>query len=370
MSSKPQPQTAVATTRTPGFDVARALAVLGMVVVNYEAKLGASERGPAWLVWMTDRLGGRAAALFVLLAGVGISLRSRKARTGEGGSMSFERRALLKRAFVLFIVGLLNLHMWDWDILHFYGLYLLLAVLVLGSRAAVLWIVALAFVVGAAVLQLRFDYHYEVDFWTPIGMALDLGFNGLHPVFPWMAFLLVGMWLGRLDLRDRAVRNRVLALALAVAAAGELLDAFSLSIAAALGLAEGPAQLLNSWPRPPTPAYVLAAGGAAVAMVCLAISVTQPRAEARWVIALVATGQMAFSLYIAHAVAIVVPQQHGLLDEAPLVVSMVYAFAFYAVAVVSSVWWRRRFAQGPLEALIRQITGRTESAPWGGALIR
>jgi len=33
------PHNAVATSRTPGFDVARALAILGMVLVNYKGKL-------------------------------------------------------------------------------------------------------------------------------------------------------------------------------------------------------------------------------------------------------------------------------------------------------------------------------------------
>ena len=34
------------------------------------------------------------------------------------------------------------------------------------------------------------------DFWTIEGFLRHSLFNGWHPVFPWAAFLLWGMWLG------------------------------------------------------------------------------------------------------------------------------------------------------------------------------
>ena len=58
--------------RLAGLDIARALAVFGMVVVNFKIVLGAAQAGPSWLVSVTDLLDGRAAATFVLLAGVGL----------------------------------------------------------------------------------------------------------------------------------------------------------------------------------------------------------------------------------------------------------------------------------------------------------
>ena len=61
-------------TRVIGVDVARAAAVFGMVVVNFKTVMVVESAGPDWLVWMTGLLDGRAAATFVVLAGVGISL--------------------------------------------------------------------------------------------------------------------------------------------------------------------------------------------------------------------------------------------------------------------------------------------------------
>lgn len=85
---------AVATARTPGYDVARALAILGMVLVNYKLRTDAEERAIGWPLWLANLLDGRAAALFVVLAGLGISLRSRRAREKPAEHLGFERGAL------------------------------------------------------------------------------------------------------------------------------------------------------------------------------------------------------------------------------------------------------------------------------------
>lgn len=112
--------------------------------------------------------------------------------------------------------------------------------------------------------------------------------------------------------------------------------------------------------------YYITATGIAVAVICVCIAVAQRHADRLWVAALVATGQLAFTLYIAQAVAILIPLQHGFLMNGSLALSIGYSLAFYLVAVAGSVWWRRRWPYGPLEGLIRQMTGRIAPGPWGG----
>ncbi len=360
---------AAATARMPGYDVARAIAIFGMVQVNFESMMHLEKHAePAWLNWATERIEGRSAALFVMLAGVGIALRTRKAR--ETGVYREERVALLKRAAVLFVVGLLNVHLWEWDILHFYGLYLGLAALLLGARSRTLAVWTGACVAAAAYFQLEFSYDLELELWSWPGMLLDLVFSGVHPVFPWMAFLTLGMILGRVDLRERETRRRVFTLGLAAAALGELADTMVRRAPDVLDYDSDTLQLMFGWPRPPSPAFVLAAAGTSVCVICLLIGVTEPRPTSRWVVALMATGQLAFTLYVAHTLAILLPIEHGYFAHADLLDALGYAFAFNLVAVFVSLWWRRRWSHGPLEALIRQLSGRTEPAPWGGALLR
>ncbi len=55
----------------------------------------ASENGPAWLVWLVGLFDGRAAATFVILAGVGISMLSRKGRIAQD-----QERVLRERSFL------------------------------------------------------------------------------------------------------------------------------------------------------------------------------------------------------------------------------------------------------------------------------
>lgn len=367
MTSLP-PATHVATARTPGYDVARALAILGMVLVNYKLRTDAEERASGWALWTSNLIDGRAAALFVVLAGLGIALRSRRAREDPDEHLGYERRALMKRAAVLFAAGMLNLHLWEWDILHCYGLYLVAAAWLLTAPGWLLGLLAVACTAVAQVLQVRFDYDATIDVWTPKGFVSDLFFNGVHPFFPWMSFLLLGMWLGRVDLRQQRPRRWILAIAVTVAAMGEITDTVVGRAWVWLGLDDATAAMLSSWPKPPQALFVVTAAAVAVAAICLCVAVTEPRTRAPWVLALTATGQLAFTIYIAHTIAIEIPLSHGLLEQASIGETVAYALAFYAAAVAASLWWRRRFRYGPLEAFIRQVTERSGPAPWGGAL--
>src|SRR5690348_16316813 len=67
------------TGRILGYDVARSLALLGMIVVHFGLVMAADPARPAWSAWIMHGLDGRAAATFVILAGVGLTLRSRRA---------------------------------------------------------------------------------------------------------------------------------------------------------------------------------------------------------------------------------------------------------------------------------------------------
>ena len=40
------------------------------------------------------------------------------------------------------------------------------------------------------------------DFWSPSGFIRNLFYNGFHPVIPWAAFMLFGLWYGRQNLYD------------------------------------------------------------------------------------------------------------------------------------------------------------------------
>lgn len=342
--------------RVKGFDVARALAILGMILVNTRGKLDAYASDFEWLVWASNRIEGKSAALFVVLAGIGVSLRTRRARAQPHRLLRGEQVALAQRAAILFGLGILMLPVWSWDILHFYGVYLALAAVWLGVRDRTLLLLALAFVLGEVALFTAFDWWADRKVFTPRGVVRDIFFNGLHPLFPWMAFLLVGMWLGRRDLADRRFRRRLLVVASVVFIAVELLDAAARPGDDGRLIAWEHVEWLRTWPRPARPMFVLCGLAFAIATVCACLELAERFEHRRPILVLVATGQLAFTIYVLHVAAAVIPVRLGLFPGAALEHAMLYGLVFFVLAAAGSVAWRRRFTYGPLEGLLRRLT--------------
>lgn len=122
-SSPPRSPTA----RLIGLDVARGLAVLGMIAVH------AGAGG-----WPQQLAAGRAAALFAVLAGVSIALMSGGTRPHE--NLAAARVRIAVRAVLLFLLGLAlsSLQVPAMVILAFYGVLFLVALPLLRLRAAAL----------------------------------------------------------------------------------------------------------------------------------------------------------------------------------------------------------------------------------------
>jgi uncharacterized protein len=361
-----------ASTRTPqlsarveGFDLARALAFLGMVFVNFRVSIADERSGPRWLVWLVTRLDGRASATFVVLAGVGIALVSRRAReSGDGAALAAVRGLLLRRAAFLFVVGLLYWPLWPADILHYYGAYIAIGAMLLDAPGHRLWTIALVLTGAfALLLVLGLDYSAGWDwetltyhgFWTPSGFARNLLYNGFHPILPWLAFLLVGMWLGRRDVHDLAAWRRLALCGIATAALAETTSWLLVRAASSHLDQADAAAVFGTAPMPPMPFYMLAATATAVAVIALSVLAARRHAVACWLKPLVATGQLALTLYVAHVVIGIVPLEAlGFLEgRRSVTFSVGWASAFCTGAILFADLWRRRFARGPLEMLMR-----------------
>jgi uncharacterized membrane protein YeiB len=146
-----------------------------MVAVNFKVLMGAGGSGTEWLVFAAGLLDRRAAATFVVLAGVGILLMMNKARLEANVHQTLtNRKTLLKRALFLFVVGLLDTPLWPADILHFYGLYIAIAVMFLTLRVRSLVAIActLIFVFAVLVFVLAYEQGWNWEtlqysgFWT------------------------------------------------------------------------------------------------------------------------------------------------------------------------------------------------------------
>jgi uncharacterized membrane protein YeiB len=89
---------------------------------------------------------------------------------------------------------------------------------------------------------------------------------------------------------------------------------------------------------------------------CLIVATARPRW--RVVRALVATGQMAFTWYVAHillGLGFVVAMGWDRAASAPL--GLLAGMAFFGLAVAVSTVWKSFVRHGPLEWLLRRVAG-------------
>ena len=175
--------------RIIGIDVARALAIIGMVIVNFKVVLG--EEGKNWIKLLASVFDGKASATFVVLAGVGIALGTNSAiRNNDLSKLRMAQIKITKRALLLFIIGLSYMVIWQADILHFYGIYMLLTLLLIRSAPQHILMWAAAVILTYPFLLYWFDYETGwnldtleyLDFWEFDGFLRNLFINGFHPV--------------------------------------------------------------------------------------------------------------------------------------------------------------------------------------------
>jgi uncharacterized protein len=365
-----RPSASEAARRILGYDLARSMALLGMMVVHFGLVMAADATQPAWSTMILHGLDGRAAATFVVLAGVGLTLRSRRAVAAEDPrAITPVRATLIRRGLFLLVLGFFNLVIWPGDILRVYGVSLIIAAGLITASDRRLLAAALVFILGFVGLLLKVDYGTNWDWntlkyhrlWTLKGSVRNLFYDGFRSVFPWTGLLLFGMWLGRRDLRDRAVNMRVVLAAVAAAMLSELVSWWCVSHFRAHphGMdAETIEALFGTDSMPPLPLFLLSSGGAAVAVIALCVHAAEAWPTAPWLAPLAAMGQMALTWYVLHIIlGLGSVLAMGLAASQPLPVGQACGLLFFSAAVLVSWLWKRQFRHGPLEWVMRRVAG-------------
>ncbi len=300
--------------RILGYDLARSWALLGMIVVHFGLVMGSDQARPAYAAEVMHLCDGRAAALFVVLAGVGLTLRSRSAvSSGNPRATARVGATLIRRGLFLLAIGFVNLLVWQGDILRVYGVSLVLAAGLIAASDRRLLSIALGFVLGFVLLFLVLDYDQNWEWatltyhrlWTPAGAIRNLFYDGFRSVFPWTGLLVFGMWLGRRDLRERRNNSCFLLTAIGVVVVAEAVSRLMIVYFRAhpQGLdGETIKALFGTESMPPLPLFLMSSGGTAVGIIALSVRTADAWPNALWLGPLIAMGQMALTWYFFHII--------------------------------------------------------------------
>ncbi|WP_412459209.1 DUF418 domain-containing protein [Alkalihalobacillus trypoxylicola] len=361
--------------RIEGLDFARALAMFGMLVMNFMVVTGAQGNGAPLLVWFTNLFEGRAAATFVLLAGIGISLMTKRARlSSEKTVIRNTRVSLFKRSIFLFILGMLLYAVgWDGDILHYYGVYMTIAALLILASPKIITLFIIVFASLAQLYQVTFNYMSGwsptkpfleyLDFWTLTGFLRNLFLNGYHPILPWICFLLIGMLIGRLNLTDIGIRKTLFIFSSVTLIMTELLSKILVVSLDSILDVESAKFLFETGPIPPNIFYLVSNTASAILIILLCIYLDE-KFPTNWLIrSLIYTGQLTLTHYVSHVligIGILLLSNKVILFngfvEQPLSFTFSYACLFFIASIIFSVLWRLKFKRGPIELLMRKYS--------------
>ncbi len=356
--------------RVAGFDLARAYAIFGMFIVNFNVVFGNYHDQSFWAKTLAA-FSGNSSTVFVLLAGMGIALMSNRA------TYTFEERKQLvgvvnKRALFLFCLGLLLYNWWPADILHFYGGYMHIGMLLLFvNKRYYLFTASVAILVFhllTLVLPFETGWDFEtlqyLDFWTLKGFVRNTFYNGWNPIFPWLAYFMVGMYLGRLDLNSFRLRLRIFSI-------GFFLYSITWGIqiwSASVPLSNEMKLFFSADYLPPFLPFILSTMGSGLMLITLFLQISGYVNQYRWVQLFTSTGQMTLTHYLSH-ILLGLPLLAFLTDSdlgfrtdkmhyvQPQII-LLFASVYFAASCLISYYWLKSFKHGPMELLMRKFSDR------------
>jgi len=359
--------------RVVGLDVARALAVFGMLGAHLGVVAPDVAASPS--TW-SGVVNGRPSILFAVLAGISVALLSGRTAPVTGDDLVRARvRILVRAAWVFAIGGALEALGTDIDVIL--GVYAVLFVLALpflrwSPRRLLLAAGLLAVVTPPADLVLTQFVVATGAYDTPF---VSLAVTGAYPALIWWTFLLVGLAVGRCDLTSAPVRTR-----LVTAGAGLAVVGYGGGWLSTQWWATGQPQ---AWPveataRPETSEPVLLTGAfphtgttfeivgsVGVALVVIAVCLVVADRLPRMVFPLAAVGSMALTTYAGGIVAVAITGTFDYTTNRPW---LVYVLS----TTVAATLWRLFLGRGPLERLLTASSRRAaeQMAPPGTRTMR
>lgn len=333
--------------RLTGIDLARFIAILGMVMVHF----GPNPVPDTTLGTIYEVSHGRASILFVLLAGIGITFLSRStASTGAFTSTAH----ILARAAILLPLGLWlqTLDHGVLIILQFYAAYFVFGSLVERLPGVPLLMLAIAFALFGPILYESAVINRPEWFQArapalgdPAEKILrDVIVSGYYPLITWAFPLTIGIWLGRQNLSRLAVRAGMMMAGMVMLIG----TSFLARIGTSYQIFDLQLQMSNE-PHSQNHLWIVGATGSALMVLSLSLLLVDLLPRILW--PLIAAGQLALTIYVGHL--LILHRYTNLLRQETVEAAIVSVGTFMTLAVIASTIWRMRFSRGPLETLFR-----------------
>lgn len=388
--------------RLLAVDATRGVALLGMMAVHSLAE----EAQPGHPTLSFAIFGGRAAATFAVLAGVGMAFMTGRKRVRRGTILSTSTM-LAMRALAIGLIGL-ALGYTDAQyaavILPYYSILFLLAIpLVLMPSWAIAGFGVLA-AGGVPLLTHLLQPHLPVPTLAnptfayalahPVALLSELTITGEYPALPWVVYICAGLVIGRLTLSRVKVAIGLLATGVFLAVGAAVTSWFLLNKLGGLAkiwAAQPPSVLTvpettemlnlggdgttptstNWWlavdaPHTSTTADLLGTTGAAMGLLGLLLLLghvlrgpVSGRIMTVILAPLAAAGSMTLTMYTAHIM---------FLNSEYDIYSPGTGYTLQVIAVLLlGVVWKATAGKGPLEALVTYLA--TKAKRWAGGAV-
>jgi uncharacterized membrane protein YeiB len=316
--------------RVAGVDVARGWAILGMFTAHLADDTLRLPNGSNWL----EAADGRSAAMFALLAGVSAGFISR-------GGLWHARVRILVRAALLAPLGVLLAALGTRIavILPSYALMFAMLTVALAWRPWRLLLTAGVVLLVAPPVVLAARDPLTAGRFGPLTYPAELLVGEYYPALVWIAYLLVGLALVRLDLTDQRTSRRLVLWGLPLAVAGY--GAGAVAVRAIPPEDTLIRALLDASPHADSAVEVV--GNIGVAMCVLAVCLVLGSRAVLYPVA--ATGALALTAYSVQVLVIA-----WLGDEVFARPRNLLLAAVIVVTLAAGMMWRKFVGRGPLEA--------------------
>ena len=342
--------------RIAGVDLARGLAVIGMIAAHV---LWIDEFDFADAATWVAVVEGRSSILFATLAGVSIGLVTGGRTPLAGPQLRLAREHLAVRAAVLWLIGicLIATGVPVYVILPAYAILFLLALPLVSLRARTLFLLAGGLALVMPFLQVLLD---ALPFWsTPWGQLISVA-TGWHYPFPvWIAFLTAGLGVARAGITRTRVQLWMVGAGAGLAVAGYGLDGLT-GADAASGLVSLSGAVWTADPHSTGLLEVIGSGGFALAVIGLCLLAC--RTALTWVVLpLRAVGAMPLTAYVAQLLvwAIVAAAVLGNTGDLRGFRDLEPFWPMTIALIVACTAWALLIGRGPLEWVVDRIARPT-----------